>query len=413
MRLHWKYAVSRFLKIALLSITTTTFLLLVGCGGASSTSESLTDTNADTQEHSPDTNTENTKPEPATEEVADAGTDEPATEEVADAGTDDPAIVETTYQIAGTYCSCGLTSEKASSINRDTEGLDYLDGVLVRISWADLNPQIGIYDWSYIDEQIEYAEARGIHITLAVMNGPYAPKWLADEGATFIDYVIRNDSRSLPLPWDDVYLSYYKEFIAALGEQYKDSNTIALIHMTNATTNGFEMQYNFSTETEAEFQSAGYSESVLIDSWKSVIDAFATAFPSTPIDIEVHPVFFSDEVPNKVVDYGLKTYGKRFGVFAAWWSEHNALNVYTGAYALIQRAVQESFASLQMVGAVINDIGSSSLTIDELTAALELAISNGVYYIEIWNADLINSDLDTLILEHDIIVEDFKASSAE
>jgi len=210
LRLHWKDAGSRFLKTALLSITTTTFLFLVGCGGASSTSESLTDTNGDPQEHSPDTNTENTKPEPATEDVADSS-------------TDDPAIEEANYQIAGTYCSCGLTSEKASSINRDTEGLDYLDGVLVRISWTDLNPQVGIYDWSYIDEQIEYAEARGIKITLAIMNGPYAPKWLADEGATFIDYVIRNDSRSLPLPWDDVYLSYYKEFIAALGEHYKDS----------------------------------------------------------------------------------------------------------------------------------------------------------------------------------------------
>jgi hypothetical protein len=183
--------------------------------------------------------------------------------------------------------------------------------------------------------------------------------------------------------------------------------------MTNATTNGFEMQYNFSTETEAEFQNAGYSESALIDSWKGVVDAFATAFPTTPIDLEVHPVFFSDEVPNEVVDYGLKTYGKRFGVFAAWWSEHNALNVYTGAYSLIQRAQQESFASLQMVGAVNNDIGSSSLTTDEFTAALELAISNGIYCIEVWNADLINSDLDVLILEHDTAIENCKASLAE
>ena len=404
LRLDRKCTLSSLIKTALLSLAASTLFFLVGCGGASSTtmadssSEPLPETNIDNQEQATNTDTETTAPEPITEEVVDSG-------------TGDPAIVETTYQIAGTYCSCGLTSEKASSINRDTEGLDYLDGVLVRISWTNLNPQVGIYDWSYIDEQIEYANTRGIKITLAVMNGPYAPKWLADEGAIFIDYVIRNDSRSLPLPWDEVYLSYYKEFIAALGERYKDSDTIALIHMTNATTNGFEMQYNFSTEKEAEFQSTGYSESALIDSWKGVIDAFANAFPSTPIDIEVHPVFFSDEVPDQVVDYGLKTYGKQFGVFAAWWSEHNAMNVYTGAYSLIQRAQQESFASLQMVSAV--DVGSNPITTAEFTAALELAISNGIYYIEIWNADLINSDLDTLILEHDSIVEDFKASSAE
>jgi hypothetical protein len=66
-----------------------------------------------------------------------------------------------------------------------------------------------------------------------------------------------------------------------------------------------------------------------------------------------------------------------------------------------------------MVGAVNNDIGSISLTTDEFTAALELAISNGIYYIEVWNADLINSDLDVLILAHDTAIENYKASLAE
>lgn len=365
LRLRWKYTLSRLLKIAQLSVTTTAFFFLAGCGGASSTTEKVVDS----------------------------------------------AIIETRYQIAGTYCSCGLTNETASSINSDTEDLDYLDGVLVRISWADLNSQEDTYDWSYIDEQIGYANDRGIKITLAIMNGPYAPKWLADKDATFVDYVMRDNDLSLPLPWDEVYLSYYKKFIAALGERYQDSDTIALIHMTNATTNGFEMQYNFSSEAEAEFQSTGYSESALIDSWKAIIDAYAAAFPSTPLDVEVHPVFMSDEVANQVVEHGLHTYGKQFGVFAAWWSEHNALNVYKGAYSLIQRAQQESFASLQMVSAV--DVGLNPLTTDEFTAALELAISNGIYYIEVWNADLINSDLDALILEHDTVIENYKASLTE
>jgi len=244
-------------------------LLLVGCGGGAAPIDL-----------NPPSNSNDT---PTTDPVV---TDPVVTDPVVtDPVVTDP-VVEPTYKVSGTFCSCGPTSQTNSSINRDTENLDYLDGVLVRISWADMNPQAGIYDWSYLDEQIGYAEQRNTKIALAILNGPYAPTWLAEEGATMFEYTLRGNVVSLPLPWDTVYLSYYQAFIEELGARYSGNEFIDLVHITNSTTNGFEMQYTFNSAQITDFETAGYTEELLINSWTTIIDAYATAFPNKPVDVE-------------------------------------------------------------------------------------------------------------------------------
>jgi hypothetical protein len=266
-----------------------------------------------------------------------------------------------------------------------------------------MNPQAGIYDWSYLDEQISYAEQRKTKITLAILNGPYAPAWLEEEGAAMFEYQLRENIVTLPLPWDPVYLSYYQEFIEELGARYSENEFIHLVHITNSTTNGFEMQYTFNSVQITDFKTAGYTEELLINSWTTITDAYAAAFPNKPIDVEVHPVFFSDKIATNVVNHGLAQYGKRFGVLAAWWSEYNAKNVYASMFTILQNVQQQSFAGVQLVGAV--SAGLNPLTEEELAAALQLAADNGFYYMEIWNADLINPQLNDLITSNDNLIE--------
>lgn len=380
-----KTATDALKTIGLITITT---ILLTGCGGASPI-----DLNPPSNSSGPDEITDNED----TDIPDDLGDSQDGISDT------DPDPVVLNYQVTGTYCSCGPTSESSSSINRETENLDHLDGVLVRISWADMNPHLGVYDWSYLDEQISYAEDRGIKISFAALNGSKAPDWLEEEGAELFEYTLRGNTVHLPLPWDATYLSYYQDFIAELGNRYRDSPAIELVHVTNSTTNGFEMQYTFNSTQISEFEAAGYTENALISSWTTIIDAYATAFPNKPIDVEVHPVFSSDNIANAVFDHGIQNYGKRFGILAAWWSEHNAKNVYTGMYAIMQQAKIESFAGVQLVGAV--SAGLNPLSEEELEAALQLAIDNGFLYMEIWNDDLANSELRDLIIANDELIE--------
>jgi hypothetical protein len=309
----------------------------------------------------------------------------------------------TSTYLAGIYCSCGPTQGTSSSINTDTAGATYMDGVLVRISWADINPAPDVYDWSLLEQQIQLAEDRNLDITLAILNGGSAPDWLRAEGVPFFDYPFRGITRSLPLPWDDVYLSYYEKFVAALGARFADSGAISLVHMTNSTTNGLEMQYVFDTATQLEFITEGYTEQKLIDSWQRVLDAYANAFPSTLLDVDVHPVFNSATVARSITDYGHTNIGKRFGVFAAWWSESNAVNVYPDMFDLLIEAQATSFAAVQLVGSVSS--GLNPLSEAELFAAIQLAIDSGFFYIEVWNTDIANSLLASSLSNFDELIE--------
>ena len=272
--------------------------------------------------------------------------------------------------------------------------MEFLDGVLVRIHWREMAPEPGVYDWHLLDNQIEIAEAAGIKISFAIINGGEAPAWLADEGAETLDYNFRGALRTMPLPWDPIYLTYLSDFISALGARYDDNDTLHLVHMTNATTNGFEMQYFFDDEAEEEFFLRGYTEERLINSWISILDAYHNAFPNTLIDVEVHPVFGSNVVAQQVVAYGHENLGTHFGVFAAWWSIDNAENSYAEMYQLLLTATEESFATVQIVGSATSDKANQVLTPEELFDMLEYAYDSGINYMEVWNEDLENEDFE-------------------
>lgn len=293
------------------------------------------------------------------------------------------------------YCSCGPTTSEQSSVPDNIDEASLADGVLVRVAWAEFEPSAGDYRWALIDEQMERAQRHNLKITLAVINGIHAPAWLREEGVEFFDYtsLVSNTPASIPLPWDAQYLSRYADMILALGNRYDGNASLRLVHITHATTNGLEMQYVFDEADRDRFFARGYSEDALIDSWKMVLDSYAFAFSSTPLDVEVHPVFESANVAYRVAEYGLNIMGSRFGVFAAWWSYHNADSVYNDMYNLMSDVAKISFATVQLVAATEQVSTSPPLTKEEFFQALDLASAIGVNYVEIWEKDLFNETL--------------------
>ncbi|WP_164887392.1 beta-galactosidase [Hahella sp. KA22] len=298
-----------------------------------------------------------------------------------------------TYELAGIYCSCGPTNSTSSSVFNNIEEAAYLDGVLVRIPWAEMEPSPGVYDWTLLDQQLGKAKAQGLHVTFALLNGYAAPPWLESEGADMLDYIFRGDiPRRLPIPWDETYLRYLTNFITALGARYSGEEALQLVHMTNSTTNGFEMQYFFDAQAEADFYAKGYSESVLINSWKRILDAYSQAFDDTRLDLDVHPVLGSPTVAEQVVAYGQAAIGARFGVFGAWWSRRNAEVAYPEMYSLLLSGAASSFAGVQLVGTA-STRAYNEITREDLLDAIKFALQSGIYYIEVWNQDLLNTDI--------------------
>jgi len=65
-------------------------------------------------------------------------------------------------------------------------------------------------------------------------------------------------------------------------------------------------------EDKARWRALGYKPEKLLEAWKRSIDAFAEAFPETPLILHLSPVIFRDGVLEAVAKYGYQTYGDRF-----------------------------------------------------------------------------------------------------
>ena len=299
---------------------------------------------------------------------------------------------------AGLYCSCPPTTGNGSgSVIPEVAQLDHVDGVLVRMEWATLEPSPGVYDWSLLDEQISRADQYGIKVSLAVVNGSAAPSWLSSMGVEMFSFKFGTETREMPVPWDSTFQSRWTQFIAAMGARYANEDTISLVYATNSSRNGFEMQLPFSPADQINWQAAGYSDALYADSWKTAIDAFVAAFPNHPVSHEVHPVLGSDDVANDVYQHARDTHGEAVGVLAAWWMVHNALDVYPGMFEILKDASLASHSQVQVANSYTNTPDRFS---DEgYQGEIDLAIESGVRYMEVWNSDLLNASLTDLMIE--------------
>ncbi|MBK7454041.1 MAG: beta-galactosidase, partial [Anaerolineales bacterium] len=89
-----------------------------------------------------------------------------------------------------------------------------------KIAWNSLNPQEGVYDWSAIDEQLEYAIARGKQFSFRVytvrgesFGGNQIPDWVLNKGACI-------SVRANRIISNCVYQQEWGRFVSALIAKY-------------------------------------------------------------------------------------------------------------------------------------------------------------------------------------------------
>lgn len=299
---------------------------------------------------------------------------------------------------AGIFVSSGPT------VSDRVLGQSHVAGNLIRVGWDQLQPVPDSFDFSAIDTLIAQARQHNKQVTLSVLNGPRTPAWVYEKGATAFSYEFKtrysgrgNRQEAIPLPWDSTYLSYWRELITELGKRYADNPTIALVHITHASKNGFEMQLpeqrvagRPETPASGPWHNAGYTQEKHVQDIQQVITYFADAFPDTPLDIEIHPVLDSIEPARQVYEFGKARYGKQFGLFSAWWSgKSQPWN--QALYPLFQSACEASFCNIQMIGNQTRQ--PERLLNGSLLSAMQEAEKLGAKYFEVWSADLANNAL--------------------
>lgn len=264
------------------------------------------------------------------------------------------------------------------------------EGISLRTSWKDLQPREDGYDWSYLDQAIGTAKAAGKKVMLRVLPGIHSPDW-ALAGVDSIRYTVhkighplQGQTVKIPVPWDAVYLGRWTAFVSALGRRYRDDPSLVLIQMAGPTANTAEMHLPKSPDDRAVWERKGYRRDRLVAAWKTVIDAYAGAFPNHGLAVDISIPLYNDGSLEEILSYGARTVPGRFCIQGNWLSDHTREGF--PLYRLIKDYSKTTPVGFQMLGPNRPDSTTS------LREAIDRGVEAGARYLEIYESDFQDPD---------------------
>jgi hypothetical protein len=110
-------------------------------------------------------------------------------------------------------------------------------GINPLFTWAELEPEEGVYNWAPVDEALSAAHATGRKVAPRVYTnmsdfGQATPDWVFEAGAQAYT-LYAESSTAQPVPTDDVFGEKFAVFLAAFGERYDGHPAIEFVQ-TNA-----------------------------------------------------------------------------------------------------------------------------------------------------------------------------------
>lgn len=171
------------------------------------------------------------------------------------------------------------------------------NGIVIRQRWASINPAPGVYNWTFLDQQVLRARRLGKSYILAIYTGNNAPLWL---GVPLF--------KSAPLPWDSTMLSAHGRMVAALGQRYAGDGNLAGVELSGPTrgpSGSLEMHL-----AEGLTRYPGYSPERVALSWMTCVDQYGSAFRNCALisDGGVAPGGQNASITQAVFDYLAQNY---------------------------------------------------------------------------------------------------------
>lgn len=286
-----------------------------------------------------------------------------------------------------------------------------VDGIALRTEWNMIEKTNGTYDWSYLDRTIAAAAAAGKKVSLSVAAGADAPSWLYTIGAKSFIFTANGVTEKLPVPWDAVFVSQWTEFVQALGARYATNPAVVLVKITGINATTPETMLPRTSADNANWVAAGYTPQKVESAWLTIADAFAQAFPRQQVSLITVPSSFppidatgkittksgDDVLARALIADGISRYGRHFTV------ENHGLSTFWVA-GTVQTAAAQVNTGYQTLWNVTNDTtyrmtqGQTPYNpSDVLLNAVNKGIAANARFIEIYQADVINSSLSSVL----------------
>lgn len=179
-------------------------------------------------------------------------------------------------------------------------------GLVIRESWANLNPTKGQYNYKFLDAQIARCVKFKKKFFISIYTGSSAPSWIG--GAKF-----GPAGKLAPLPWSPEMLAAYKDMITAVGKKYNSHVSLDAVEIGGPTCPDMSIEMHFTNKPQNQ---AGYSEAAMIDAWCKCGKAVAEAFPNVAVITDGGPAPGGNKatINNAFYDYMFKNFASQFNV---------------------------------------------------------------------------------------------------
>src|SRR5260221_5611077 len=190
-----------------------------------------------------------------------------------------------------------------------------MDGIVLVISWSALEPSMGQYSFTTLDQWMQAAVAARKKVDLAITAGTDTPSWLflappTGAGATALNFTISPhsgatgvcDSETIAAPWDTAFQARWDALLAAVAAHLRTTgayNALTLLRLTgiNRTTDELRLPAETPQSTGLPcvsnavtiWQVAGYKPSLLLSGWDQITKSFARSFPDKALSVAIIP----------------------------------------------------------------------------------------------------------------------------
>jgi hypothetical protein len=290
-----------------------------------------------------------------------------------------------------------------------------VDGIAIRATWDYIETGNGVYNWSYLDSEVNAAINAGKKMSLSVVPGINTPSWVFAAGAQSFSYSNGSSgaTQKIPVPWDSVYLAKWEGFIQALGKRYSSKPGLMSVKITGINADTGEIYLPISATDTRHWQAAGYTPDKVMGAWQAIVDTWVQAFPGKQVTMMQIPQGFPTidnngeiysnqwgadvQIVNTMIDYGISAYGSLFslqnnGLSDQWISGQvvNLAPALTTGYQMFWWVTGDN--QYKMNG------GTPVGIVAELQNAVNLALSNHAQYLEFYTTDLTNPALQNVFV---------------
>lgn len=218
-----------------------------------------------------------------------------------------PILISFIEKPKGLYAVSRVDKAQEDIILKNTS----IDGIFLRTKWSSIESVEGVYNWTFIDSEIDRAILNNKKIEIAIIAGEFTPSWLERKGVPFLDFkVIPHGGEGnphwthIPVVWDTQFITSYTNLVKAFGRHLKSSNArydaVSLIKINgiNQETAETRLPYQDSTYisgTDTASNCAkiwianGYTMDKVVTAWQQIAAIYVRTFPDKALGLAIIP----------------------------------------------------------------------------------------------------------------------------